>query len=188
MVYFVVAFLIANGNNSEEVEYLRDFLKEHMELRSHLTGNESLTKYNSQYRFLDHIGIQHLDYLLGKSIRFEDKLSIFAVKLINGLTEEIQSYLTMDNLLLFAYYRDPAEKFFLSPLEIQCYKKRTGLTMDELLALVQSCSTVTVEKTQKDGMEAGFLYWQLGMFQKAAETLTPDLAFLALNEALESCD
>ena len=194
VVYFLLAFAAVRGSSNsslinlsnEEEEFLRTFISRNIEMGQPVSL-KAATCLNSFY-YLSNKSKDKFDaslnYVLGYSNSFQDSYQEICCQLIKGNIKYADSYVNSDSLILFAYYFDPTEAFFISPIEVVSVFAQPLNTIYELLHNLKAISQIHVNKEKKFQKDSAFLYWSLLIYEKLEFLLQPDLAFYAINKQI----
>ena len=191
VIYYVIAFVLTrNIPQNIEWEILRGFIKSGMELEEARTLAEC--EEISTYYYLVGPTKNRIDkslhFLMGVSQKFEEKTAEVCANLIRGKLQVNENNISPENLLFYAYYLDPSEDYFISPLEISSIPYKSFQNARSLFSCIKSLSFVPIAKENKFKNDSAFIYWSLGVFDKLENLLSPDLAFYAINQLLEELD
>jgi hypothetical protein len=198
VVYFLIAYAAIRGNygnflpvlSAQEEEFLRTFIKKNLEI-SQQTPSKSKYVLSSAY-YLESKTKEKFDglinYTQGYPNNFSDTLQETCSQLIKGNLKYSDSYLSADSLILFAYYFDFSEPFFISPIEIVSLNLNSSGSIYEILSNLQKLSQIPVQKDKKYQKDSAFLYWILGVYTKLEKLLNLDLAFYAINKMIPILD
>ena len=168
VVYFLLAFAAVRGSSNsslinlsnEEEEFLRTFISRNIEMGQPVSL-KAATCLNSFY-YLSNKSKDKFDaslnYVLGYSNSFQDSYQEICCQLIKGNIKYADSYVNSDSLILFAYYFDPTEAFFISPIEVVSVFAQPLNTIYELLQNLKAISQIHVNKEKKFQKDSAFLY------------------------------
>ncbi|CAG9315658.1 unnamed protein product [Blepharisma stoltei] len=194
IVYFVITYVALREKQRviqkpTESGFLRMFLKENMDLaQASDEKNQEKSIFPSFYinpasrRSID----CNLHYLLGMPQSFEEIGQEVCFQLTKGNIQHVEGYHNLEFIPLLAFYLDPKEPLFLSPVEYQSVPFQSAKNISELLSGIKSLATVPLQKDEKTTKDSAFLYWCLGSFNKLQELLPSDMAFYAINSLLDN--
>lgn len=198
VVYYLLAYAaVRGGSNSympvltgEEEEFLRIFIKQNLDLNQESLDKQPMvisSLYYLQHRIKDKTE-GSLNYLLGYSNNFQSTSQEICAQLIRGNIKYTDSSLGPESLLIFAFFFDPSEPFFISPIEAKNVFSKTCGDVYEMLNQLKKLSQVKVQKEKKFQKDSVFLYWTLGLYHKLEILLPSDVAFYAISKLLPVLD
>jgi hypothetical protein len=176
--------------SQEEEDFIRLFIKQNIEPLQ--AESKQLSTSLSSFYFLSTRSKEKVDsslnYLLGYSNNLNDVFQEICCQLLKGNLKYIDSYLTTDSLLLFAYFFDCSETLFISPIEATSVFSQSYSNISELFENLKKLSQVSCIKEKKLQKDAAFLYWTLRMYAKLENLLPIDQAFYAVNKLIPFLD
>ena len=195
VVYFLIAYAAVRGNSQhslpvlsqEEEEFLRQFIKSNIEPVQDGRSPNGPAGLNSFYylamRNKEKVD-SSLNYLLGYSNSFNDVYQEICCQLLKSNLKYIDSYLSTESLILFAYFFDNTENLFISPIEATSVFSQNYLNIADLYENLKKLSQVPCTKDKKLQKDSAFLYWTLRMFSKLEILLPVDQAFYSINKLI----
>lgn len=198
VIYFLIAYAAARGNSQNflpiisqhDEEFIRTFIKLNLDLSSQIDP-KAILSLNSFYYLNNRVKEKidgPLNYLLGYSNNFSDIYQEICCQLLKGNIKYIDSYLNNDSLLLFAYYFDPTENFFISPIEAASAFACNASSIYEILENMKKLSQIQVVKDKKYQKDAAFIYWILRVYERIEYLLPVDTAFYAISRLIPALD
>jgi len=204
VLYFVLAFIVAHGKhpatsdpivNAFEMNCLRRYLKETVDalppesVGDELSPPEDCDFFSTPCFYFpsgskDRVHF-HYNCLMGTSMDYEEGGEKICKLLIGGSLKEAESLVTEETLFLLAYYYDTKYSSMISPVEYESLDKRKYRSLDDLFAQMLKLSTVPVIKSSKKEKETAFLYWTLGLMDRLADYLPPQVLFQAVCSMLQ---
>jgi hypothetical protein len=117
-------------------------LKQNMHLSSH-----SMNFVQAGVRFIDE-----------RKDLFDDFMLVMCSYLAKGDERSAKMLLAIDSLFLFAYFYDPTEKMFISPIEINFIDVKSLYNIEELFASIKYLSSIKINTNKKSLMKSAYLY------------------------------
>lgn len=196
--YFLIAYVAVRGGFQkytpeilkEDEEFLRAFIKLNIDLSAQL--HPKITSSLNSFYYLDNRVNEKIDgpinYILGYSSNFSDTNQEICYQLLKGNIKFIDTYISNETLLFFAYFFDPTESCFMSPIEANSSFCNNNEDIYKLLECMKKVSQVQVLKDKKYQKDSAFLYWVLGCYEKVEELLPVDMAFYAINKLVPALE
>jgi hypothetical protein len=76
--------------------------------------------------------------------------------------KKAETFASHDSLFLYAFYLDPDQARFVSPVEFISIEVDKMRSVDEIFVKMRRLARVVVSSKHKSAKEAAFLYWTLG--------------------------
>ena len=196
VVYFLLAYAVVRGQsqnslpvlNEGEEEFLRIFIKMNVEP---VQSDPKIEGINGFYYLASRIKEKvdsSLNYLLGYSSCFVDNFQEICLQLIKGNMKYVESYISVDTMIIFAYFFDFNENLFISPVEAAALFSQSFASIAELIEMLKKLSQVVCNKDKKLQKDAAFIYWTLRVYWKLESLLPVDQAFYAINKLIPFLD